>query len=73
MNCPPLIQSPPARGKLHDINMAVEYPSVEGGRESMIPKSDILLPVPANEANFYANHAKISRHLALGNCCPIVW
>lgn len=50
MNCPPLIQSPPARGKLHDINMDVEYTSWKG-RESMIPKSDILLPDPANEAN----------------------
>lgn len=53
--------------------MAAEYPSVEGGRESMIPKSDILLADPANEANSYANRAKISRHLALGNCCPIIW
>ena len=53
--------------------MDVEYTSVEAGRESMIPKSDILLPDPANEANSYANHAKISRHRALGNCCPIVW
>lgn len=65
MNCPPLIQSLQPGGKLHDINMAAEYPSVEGGRESMIPKSDILLPDPANEANSHANHAKIFRHLAL--------